>query len=92
MLATQHSMGNSLRWMRRGIVIILITANLMAVFLADTAAATQNLQSFFPNAWNQHRVNLFIHYNPSIGIDEIAIGLTDVEAEATAPQLSLTTR
>ena len=64
MLATQHSMGNSLRWMRRGIVIILITANLMAVLLADTAAAAQGSQSLFQNAWNQQGLNLFIYYNP----------------------------
>ena len=38
MLATQYSMENSLRWMRRWIVIILITANLATVILADAAA------------------------------------------------------
>jgi hypothetical protein len=38
MLATGHSMENSLRWMRRSIVIILILANLMTVILADAAA------------------------------------------------------
>lgn len=91
MLATQQSMGNSLRWMRRGIVIILITANLMAVFLAETAAATQSLPSF-PNVWNQHGVNLFVHYNPSLGIDDIAIGLTGVVTEANTPPFGLTTR
>jgi hypothetical protein len=36
MLATQHPMENSLRWLRRSIVIILLLANFMAVILADT--------------------------------------------------------
>ena len=92
MLATQHSIGNSLRWMRLWLVIGLITANLMAVLLADTAAAAQGSQSFFPNAWNQQGVNLFINNNPSIGTDDIAIGLASVESRADTSQVSLATR
>jgi hypothetical protein len=39
MLATQYSVQNSLRWIRRLIVIVLILANLMAVILAEAASA-----------------------------------------------------
>ena len=39
MLATHYSLENSLRWMRRWIVIILILANFAAVILADKASA-----------------------------------------------------
>jgi hypothetical protein len=92
MLATQHSIGNSLRWMRIWLVISLITANLMAVLLADTAAAAQGSQSFFQNAWNQRGVNLFINYNPSIGTDDIGISLSSVESGANTSQVSLAKR
>ena len=38
MLATPHSMENSLRWMRRLIVIALIAVNFAAVNLAEAAS------------------------------------------------------
>ena len=85
MLATQHSLGNSLRWMRRWIVLLLISANLMAVFLADTATAARNLQSFLPNAWGQSGVNLFSSDQPSTWMDSVG-------AAANSPHFSLTTR
>jgi hypothetical protein len=38
MLATHHSMENSLRWTRRLIVIALIAVNFAAVILAEAAS------------------------------------------------------
>ena len=57
MLATQYSMENSLRWMRRWIVIILITANLAAVILADAAATAAKQHTTIPYSSIQASIN-----------------------------------
>jgi hypothetical protein len=41
-------MENSLRWTRRWIVIVLILANLTAVFLADAASVTRQPRATLP--------------------------------------------
>src|SRR5215213_3034845 len=48
MLTTQRSMQQMLRWMQRGIVMILITANLATVVLAEAAPGIQDVQPLFP--------------------------------------------
>ena len=57
MLATQYSMENSLRWMRRWIVIILITANLATVILADAAATVTKQHTPIPYSSIQASIN-----------------------------------
>ena len=81
MLATGHSMENSLRWTRRLIVISLIIANLATVILADAAATLTE----------QHSPT--IQYSSlQAGIDDIAARFTSPETGALAPQLSIITR
>jgi hypothetical protein len=58
MLATQHSMENSLRWIRRLIVIILIIANLLTVMMADAASAAGNSPLSFPETWEEKSITL----------------------------------
>jgi hypothetical protein len=92
MLATQHSMGNSLRWMRRLIVVILIITNFMAIILADAAYAAQNTQSIALNVWNQQGFNVFTHDNLSTAGDDIAISFASGETEENVPRVSIATR
>lgn len=81
MLATHHSTENSLRWMRRLIVISLIIANLAAVILADAASAVTK----------QHSTP--IQYSSiQAGINDIAARFTSPETRANPPQLSISTR
>ena len=79
MLATQYSMENSLRWMRRWIVLILIIANLATVILADAASAVTKQQTTMP------------YSNVQAGINDIANRFTSLETETNVPQLSITT-
>jgi len=71
-------MQQMLRWMQRGIVMILITANLATVALAEAAPAVQDVQPsfpiraafyypWFPEAWNQQGFYPFTNYRPSLG-------------------------
>jgi hypothetical protein len=46
MRTTQRSIQTSLRWMRRMLVVILITSNFVTVMLADAAPARQATQGF----------------------------------------------
>lgn len=57
MLATQHSMENSLRWTRRWIVIVLILANLAAVYLADAASVTRQPRPILQLSGIQAEIN-----------------------------------
>ena len=106
MLATQDSMQNSLRWLRRLIVIIFIIANLMTVILADAASAAQNSPPSLPKAWVQQGFNPFTNYNPSTGsydtqqamdpgeaiINNTAARLASREPGANMPQLIIASR
>ena len=73
MLATQHPMENSLRWLRRSIVIILLLANFMAVILADSATT----------ATKRHIAT--IQYSIQASIDDLATRFAGHETEANAP-------
>ena len=91
MLATQHSMGNSLRWMRRLIVVILIITNFMAIILADAAYAAQNTQAIDLNVWNQQGFHVFTHDNPSTAGDDMVISFHSDETEENALRVSIAT-
>ena len=73
MLATQYSMENSLRWMRRWIVVILVIANLATVILADAASAVTKQHTTIPYSNNQ------------AGINDIANRFTSLETETNIP-------
>ena len=79
MLTTTRSpLQKSLRWLRRGMTVILIVANFATVMLADAAPAVADTQPsfpiraafyypWFPEAWNQQGFNPFTNYTPSLG-------------------------
>ena len=61
MLATGHSMENSLRWLRRSIVVTLIIAHLATVILADAAASvTKQHSTTIQYSSNQAEVNAIV--------------------------------
>jgi hypothetical protein len=96
MLASGHSMQNSLRWTRRLIVIVLIVANLMAVILADAAPIAPDAKSSFPIGWSGQGFDRLTNYNSSTETYDaypISIDATDSgETAANMPQLMTTTR
>ena len=69
MLATHHPIENSLRWLRRSVVILLLLVNLMAVTLAGSATP----------ATNRHITTL--GSSIQVSIDDIAARVTSHEAE-----------
>jgi hypothetical protein len=81
MLATQHSMENSLRWLRRLIVIILIVANLMTVMLADAATSV-----------TEQHITAIQYSGIQTGIYDPAVHITGRGTVATTQQLSITIR
>ena len=91
MLATQHTMGNSLRWTRRLIVVILIVANLMAIMLAEAASASQSSLSYFPKVGSQQGPNVSMNYSVSTAGDEFGVSLESGENGANTPQWDLLT-
>jgi Glycosyl hydrolase family 99 len=87
MLTTERSMQRMLRWMCRVIVMILITANLATVVLAEAAPAVQDSQPsfpiratfyypWFPEAWRQQGFNPFTNYRPSLGFYDASLAVT----------------
>ncbi len=79
MLATpRNSLQKSLRWLRRVMTVALIVANFATVLLAGAAPAQPDTQPsfpiraafyypWFPEAWDQHNINPYTNYNPSLG-------------------------
>jgi len=80
MLATGHPMENSLRWLRRSIVMILLVANLMTVILADAAATV-----------TRPHIPTIEYSSIQANIHNIPAPFTSSEAESNALQWSITT-
>jgi len=75
----RNSLQKSLRWLRRVMTMILIASNFATVMLVDAAPAQADTQPsfpiraafyypWFPESWDQHNINPYTNYNPSLGL------------------------
>lgn len=78
MLATGHPMENSLRWMRRSIVMILLLANFMTVILADAASTV-----------TERHVATAQYSNIQASIDNIPARFSGYETRSNTPRFSI---
>src|SRR5512145_2113562 len=76
--SSRSSLTSTLRWLRRVMTMTLIVANFATVMLAGAAPAAADTQPsfpiraafyypWFPEAWDQHNINPYTNYNPSLG-------------------------